>query len=111
MARRPRMALDRALQAARRLGSPAYARLIRAEQARLALAQGDLGAAQRWQAEVAPELAGAPDAAHTVEALILARVLIAQGRQRPAQPGASHRPHAPGAAARSMPQPTSAPAA
>ncbi len=86
------LALDRALQAARRMESPAYARWVRAEQARLAFAQGDLVAAQRWQAEVAPELAGQPDAARTVEALMLARVLIAQGRSEPRGP-ALHAAH------------------
>jgi LuxR family maltose regulon positive regulatory protein len=77
------MALDRGLQAARQLGSPAYARRVRAEQARLALAYGDREAAQRWQLEVMPELEGQLDAAHEEEALILARVLIARGRGEP----------------------------
>ena len=80
--------LDRALQGAHQLGSPAYARQIRAEQARLALAQGDLGSAQRWQLE----LEGEPDAAREVEALIQARMLIAQGRQAPGNP-ALHAAH------------------
>jgi LuxR family maltose regulon positive regulatory protein len=84
--------LDRALHGAHLLGSPAYARQIRAEQARLALAVGDLGAAQRWQLELPPEFEGQLDAAHEVEALILARVLIAQGRQAPGGP-ALHAAH------------------
>jgi LuxR family maltose regulon positive regulatory protein len=75
--------LDRGLHAAHQLGSPAYARQIRAEQARLALAQSDLIAAQRWQLELAPELEGELDAAREAEALILARVLIARGRSEP----------------------------
>jgi LuxR family maltose regulon positive regulatory protein len=74
------------------MDSPAYARRIHAEQARLALAQGDLVAAQRWQATIAAELSGAPNAARTAEALIMARVLIAQGRGEPRGP-ALHSAH------------------
>jgi LuxR family maltose regulon positive regulatory protein len=73
-------ALDRALQAASRLGSPNYTRQIRAYRARLALSSGDLVAAQRWQAEVA-DLADDLSYAREVEALTQARVLIAQGRR------------------------------
>jgi len=79
--------LDRALHAAHQLGSPTYARQIRAEQVRLALAQDDLGTAQCWQLEVTPELEGELDKAREGEALMLARVLIAQGRQAPGGPG------------------------
>jgi LuxR family maltose regulon positive regulatory protein len=86
------IALDRALQAARRLESPAYARQIYAEQARLALAQGDLLSAQRWQTAVAPELVGTLDAVREAEALIMARVLIARGRSDPSGP-ALHAAH------------------
>ena len=75
--------LDRGLHAAHQLGSPAYARQIRAEQVRLALAQSNLIAAQRWQLELAPELEGELDTARETEALILARVLIARGRSEP----------------------------
>jgi LuxR family maltose regulon positive regulatory protein len=80
------IALEQALHAARRMDSPAYARRVHAEQARLALAQGDLVAAQRWQATIATELSGAPNPARTAEALIMARVLIAQGRGEPRGP-------------------------
>ncbi|HET9222025.1 MAG TPA: LuxR C-terminal-related transcriptional regulator, partial [Roseiflexaceae bacterium] len=80
------IALDRALHAARLLGSPAYARQIEAEQARLALAQGDLVAARYWQQGAALELAGQIDVAREAEALITARVQIAEGRQAPDGP-------------------------
>jgi LuxR family maltose regulon positive regulatory protein len=76
------IALDWALQAAGRLGSPEYTRQIRAYRARLALARGDLAAAQRWQVEAA-DLADDLSYAREVEALTLARVLIAQGRSDP----------------------------
>jgi LuxR family maltose regulon positive regulatory protein len=75
-------ALDSALKAARRLGSPEYTRQIRAYRARLALACGDLAAAQQWQVE-APDLASDLSYEREVEALTLARVLIAQGRSDP----------------------------
>jgi LuxR family maltose regulon positive regulatory protein len=77
------MALDRGLHAAHQLGSPAYARHIRAEQTRLALAEGDLPAARRWQLKVTPELGPEHGARREAEALILARVLIARGRSEP----------------------------
>jgi LuxR family transcriptional regulator, maltose regulon positive regulatory protein len=86
------LALDRGLHTTCQLGSPAYARQIHAEQARLALAQGDLAAAQLWQQEVAPKLASEPGAAREIEALIMARVLITQGRQAPGGP-ALHAAH------------------
>jgi LuxR family maltose regulon positive regulatory protein len=75
------LALERALQAARQLGSPAYIAQVHAAQTRLALARGDLAAAQRWQMAITPDLADERGAAREVEALTLARVLIAQGRQ------------------------------
>jgi LuxR family maltose regulon positive regulatory protein len=74
------LAFDRGLHTARQLGSPMYRRQIRAYRARLALAQDDLAAAQGWHVEVA-DLADDISYTREVEALTLARVLIAQGRR------------------------------
>jgi LuxR family maltose regulon positive regulatory protein len=73
---------DQALQIAHRLGSPDYTHHIHAYRARLALARADLPAAQHWQLKVA-DFAGDFGYACEVEALTLARVLIAQGRSDP----------------------------
>jgi LuxR family maltose regulon positive regulatory protein len=73
-------ALEQARRAARRLGAPAYLRQIDAWQARLALARGDVGAAQRWRASAGAELERCLSHERLVEALTLARVLIAEAR-------------------------------
>jgi LuxR family maltose regulon positive regulatory protein len=75
------LTFDRAMLAAQQLESPAYAHHIRAEQARLALATGDLEAVRRWQLDVAPQLEIELGSARESEALVLARVLIALGRR------------------------------
>lgn len=72
-------ALERAADVARRLGSPAQISQARAYRARLALARGDQAAAEHWRAEAEPKLAAPSCHRHEVEALTLARVLIAQG--------------------------------
>ena len=86
------LAFERGLHAARQLRSPTYERQIQAHRARLALARDDLAAAQRWQAEVA-DLADDLSYAREVEALTLARMLIAQGRRDP-RSQALHTAHA-----------------
>lgn len=76
--------LDRALHGARRLHSPALEQQIHATCARLALARGDLAEAERWYKQLTPDLASDPGYARELEALTLARVLIAQARSDPA---------------------------
>jgi LuxR family maltose regulon positive regulatory protein len=78
-------ALDRATYVAHRLASPAYIRQIRAYRARLALASGNLAAAEQWQSEVAPDVDGRICSTYEIEALTVARVLIAQGRSGPSR--------------------------
>ncbi|HEU5098438.1 MAG TPA: LuxR C-terminal-related transcriptional regulator [Roseiflexaceae bacterium] len=70
--------LDRAAHIARRLGSPAHISQVGAHQARLALARGDLAAAEQWQATSAPTLDAPLGYGQTTAALTLVRVLIAR---------------------------------
>jgi LuxR family maltose regulon positive regulatory protein len=70
-------ALDQGLRMAQRLGSPAYQRQVEAWRARLALARGDLAAAQCWQASLALNLEGEIGYERVLEALAVTRVLIA----------------------------------
>lgn len=79
--------LGQALTAARQLGSPAYTRQVSAFRARLALARGELSAANTWHAERPPHCEHECDDTSRIEALTLARLLIAQGRL-----DSSHRP-------------------
>jgi LuxR family maltose regulon positive regulatory protein len=72
--------LERAAHVARQLGAPAQISRARAYRARLALARGDLAAAEQWQAEAESMLVAPACYRHEIEALTLARVLIAQGR-------------------------------
>jgi LuxR family maltose regulon positive regulatory protein len=72
-------ALGLAEQSARELGSAPLVRQARAQRARLWLAQGDLAGAVHWADTEAPSLDDLEAFERSSEALILARVRIAQG--------------------------------
>ena len=71
-------AIDEAAQAAP--GPPSPLNLVPAQRARLLLAQGDLAAAARWTTEHGLGADDQPDYAREPEYLVLARVLLAEGR-------------------------------
>jgi LuxR family transcriptional regulator, maltose regulon positive regulatory protein len=75
-------AMDEAVQAAP--GPPGLLNPIPARRARLLLAQGDLGGAARWTKEAGLGADDEPDHAREPGHLVLARVLLAQGRVGPA---------------------------
>ncbi|MGD1994841.1 MAG: LuxR C-terminal-related transcriptional regulator [Anaerolineae bacterium] len=72
-------AIQDARQAARGL-SPWYAVTAGASEARIQLAQGDMPAAIRWMEESGLRLNDAPDIEYQASYLVVARILLAQGR-------------------------------
>ena len=75
-----RSTLERAEQAARRCPTSVDINNLRAWQARLHIAQGNLAAAQSWAETEAAENAGSFDPQREFELLTLARVWLAQGK-------------------------------
>ena len=76
--------LDKAEQAAQRLGNHRATKQAWALQAQLDLAQGNLAQAERWSEEVGIDASDEPAYEHEIDYLILARLRIAQHRTREA---------------------------
>ena len=76
--------LDKAEQAAQRLGNHRATKQAWAFQAQLDLAQGNLAQAERWSEEVGIDASDEPAYEHEIDYLILARLRIAQHRAREA---------------------------
>ena len=77
--------LDKAEQAAQRLGNHRATKQAQAFHAQLDLAQGNLAQAERWSEEVGIDASDKPAYEHEIDSLMLARLRIAQHRARVAE--------------------------